>query len=286
MARRYLFHALRSFTPSVAVVGDSATYFVSTADLGVSRVVFSRGSYEQDLMAMSIEIVEEATGKQRLLDGRTFVDVGANIGTSCIPALTVFGAQDVVAFEPAPMNFKLLRCSVAANDLDHRVRAFQLALSDQSATATLELAPSNWGDHRIRTVSGLDDEASYKELLRPTIVVKTARFDDIVEEQKIDVDRVGMFWVDAQGHEGHILAGASCITDAGAPVIIEYWPYGLRRAAGLELLYELVADGYRRVFDLRASASEGRLVELPSTGLIELESRYQGLAFTDLILLR
>lgn len=287
VARRYAFRALPLLTPSVAVVGTSGTYYVSTRDRGIGRVVFSDGGYEQGLMATSLQLVEEAVGRSPLLADRTFVDVGANIGTSTIPALNVFGARDAVAFEPAPMNFRLLRCNLAANDLDDRARAFQVALSDRNGKAELELADRDGGDHRLRSVAGLDDDAYYRESGRATITVPTARFDDIAREQGIDTDRLGAFWVDAQGHEGHILAGAGSVTDSDVPVILEYWPYGLRRAQGLDLLHELVADRYRRVIDVRASVRERRVVYMPPDQLNRLESRYHGpVSYTDLILLR
>lgn len=287
MAQRYLFEFLGHVTPSVAVVGEDATYYVSTADVGLSWVVFSQGSYEQDLMAASLSLAEEAVGRSPLLADRTFVDVGANIGTSTIPALTVFGGRDAVAFEPAPMNFNLLRCNVTINGLEDRVRPFQMALSDQSGEATMEVPAHDWADNRLRTVTGLEDDSFFRESSRPTITVPTARFDDIAADNGLDVDRIGVFWVDAQGHEGHILAGADSVMRSDAPMIIEYWPYGLRRAQGLDLLHEQVANRCRRVIDVRASVSEGTIVDVPPDALSKLKNRYCGRGdYTDLILLK
>ena len=286
VARRYAFKVLPLLTPVVASVGEGARYYVSTRDMGIGRAVFSQGSYEQGVMAAALELVGEAIGRSPVLADRTFVDVGANIGTSVIPALTIFGARDGIAFEPAPMNFSLLRCNLVANDLCDRVAAFQMALSDRSGTATLEVAPGDWADHRIRTVSGLDDDAFYQASNRPTMTVETAPFDDVAAQNGIDVDRLGVFWVDAQGHEGHILAGADSVTDSGTPMIIEYWPYGLRRSEGLVLLQELVADRFTRVIDVRASAWERRVVDVHPRELHRLEARYNGpVGYTDLILL-
>ncbi len=287
MVQRYQFEFMRRVTPSIAVVGKDATYYVSTADVGLSWVVFSEGSYEQELMAASLELTEVAVGRSPLMKDRTFVDVGANIGTSTIPALTVFGAKDAVVFEPAPMNFNLLRCNVTANNLDKRVRAFQIALSDQNGQATMEVPEHDWGDNRLRSVAGLEDDSFYQESNRPTITVPTARFDDFAAENDLDVDRFGWFWVDAQGHEGHILAGAKSVMSSDVPVIIEYWPYGLRRAQGIDLLYEHIASRCRRVIDARASVSEGRVVDVPPDALSRLETQYVGRGgYTDLILIK
>lgn len=287
MVQQYLFEFMRHITPSIAVVGKDATYYVSTADVGLSWIVFSQGSYEQELMAATLELTEEAVGRSPLMADRTFVDVGANIGTSTIPALTVFGARDAVAFEPAPMNFNLLRCNITVNDLDNRVRAFRVALSDQNGEATMEVPENDWADNRLRTGVCLEDDSLYRESSRPTITVPTARFDDVAAESGLDIDRIGMFWVDAQGYDGHILAGADSVMDSDVPMVIEYWPYGLRRAQGLDLLHEKVADRCRRVIDVRASVLERRVVDVAPDALCGLESRYCGrIGYTDLILLK
>ena len=95
-----------------------------------------------------------------------------------------------------------------------------------------------------------------------------------------------MFWVDAQGHDAHVLAGAGSLADSGTPAIVEYWPYGLRRADGLDLFHELVADRCRRVIDVRASAWERKVVDVHPAELGQLEARYNGpVGYTDLILL-
>ena len=287
VVQRYMFEFLRHVTPSVAVVGEDATYYVSTADVGLSWVVFNHGSYGQELMAACLQLAEEAIGRSPLMADRTFVDVGANIGTSTIPALSTFGARDAVAFEPAPMSFTLLRCNITVNELDDRVQAFQMALSDHNGSAVMEVAEHDWGDHRLRTAPGLEDDSFYQESRRPTISVPTARFDDIAAERGLDVDRIGVFWVDAQGHEAHILAGADSVMGSDVPMIIEYWPYGLRRAQGLDLLHQQVADRCRRVIDARASVSEGRVVDVAPDALSRLEDRYRGPGgYTDLILLK
>ena len=53
--------------------------------------------------------------------GRSFVDVGANIGTTTIPALLSHGFETAVAIEPEPENVRVLRMNVLLNDLEDRV---------------------------------------------------------------------------------------------------------------------------------------------------------------------
>lgn len=280
-----LFGLLRRSTPSVAVEHDGIRYYVSTSDNVVGRVTFCRGSYEQDMMARCIALIEEVTGRAPLLRGRTFVDIGANIGTSVIPAVRVFGAERAVAFEPAPETFKLLRCNLIANDLEDRVTAFPMALSDKAGTSTLELSEGNWGDHRVRAAEEAGD-GSYRESGRRTVDVEQARFDDLVDESVVEMDDVGLVWIDTQGHEGHVLAGAKSVLDSSVPVMLEYWPYGLERSGGLTMLHELISANYRTVVDVRASMAADRVVTHDAARIHELGTGLRGTSFTDIALLK
>ena len=283
--RQEAFDLVRPFAPAVACERDGVRYFVSTQDYGLSRIVFCQGSYEQDIMASSLAIAERCVGVSSLLNGRVFVDIGANIGTSTIPALKTFGASEAVAIEPDTENYKLLRCNVIANDLDERVKTVQVALSSQAGAGVMEWAAGSWGDHRIRMATGLPD-GSFHESSRPTVPVALARFDDIAARLPIDLERVGVVWMDVQGHEGHVLAGAESLLASEIPVILEYWPYGLRRAGGLAMLHDIMASSYNRIIDIRATMGAGDVVEVPGTGVGTLADRYPGETYTDLLLLK
>lgn len=282
--RQEIFDLVRPFAPAIARERDGVWYYVSTNDYGLSRIVFGQGSYEQDIMSHTIDLAGKHVGRTPLLDGRVFVDIGANIGTSTIPALTTFGAAQAVSVEPDIENFKFLRCNLIANELETRVRTVQAALSDQTGTGQLEWAEGSWGDHRIRTQTGLPD-GTFRESTRPTRTVPLIRFDDLVAELPIDLSRVGIVWMDVQGHEGHVLAGAASLRATDVPVAIEYWPYGLRRADGLDLLHDVIAADYRTVVDIRASMA-GLAAEMPASDVATLAGRYSGETYTDLLLLK
>ena len=104
-------------------------------------------------------------------------------------------------------------------------------------------------------------------------------FDSQVEAGLIALDGLGLVWIDAQGHEGHILTGARSLHGADVPVLIEFWPYGLERAGGTEMLVETVGASFATVIDM------GDGSELPARRLAELLGRYRGTEDTDLLLL-
>jgi FkbM family methyltransferase len=283
--RQEIFDLVRPLAPALARESGGVWYYVSTKDYGLSRIVFATGSYEQDIMDHTIALAETHVGRSPLLDGRIFLDIGANIGTSTIPALKTFGAAEAVSIEPDNENYKFLRCNLIANEVDDRVQTLQVALSEREGTGTLEVAEESWGDHRVRMKSGLPDGV-YRESTRRVTPVRLMSFDDMAREISLDLSRVGIVWMDVQGHEGHVLAGAKSLLASETPLAIEYWPYGLRRADGLDMLHRLIADNYRTVVDVRASMEGSDTAELHATEVSTLAGRYGGETYTDLLILK
>lgn len=284
LSRRFVLKLARPFSPVVAVDTEGIRYFISTSDKAIGASTFSEGSFDQQLMVQALDLLEELTGEPPLRDG-TFIDIGANIGTATIPALTRFGAKRAIAIEPAPDTFKLLRCNIITNELESKVTALNIGLSNREGRALLELCPSNWGDHRVRAGT-VAENGHYDEARLDVREIRVRRFDDVADEVDFDSRDGGVVWIDTQGHEGHVLTGAKLILDSNLPVIVEYWPYGLRRAGGLSVLHELIAAHYVRVVDLRASLKAGRTISLSARDVGSLENCYTGTSYTDLILLK
>lgn len=278
------FMLARRFTPSISVAHSGMRFYLNTADRSISRRAFVDRKYELGQMTYAIDLARRVMGSEGLLDGKVFVDIGANIGTSTIPAVALFGAARAVSFEPSAGNYQFLRANIAANDMEGRVAAHHLGLSDRAGTSLLELSSTNAGDHRVRLAESVD-EGGYGEAKRKTETITLSRFDDQVREQVIVLGDVGLVWIDTQGHEGQVLAGATLLTDTDIPIISEYWPYGLRRADGLDLFHEIVANNYRRVIDIRASEAAGSVVEIAASQIADLADRYPNETYTDVLLL-
>jgi FkbM family methyltransferase len=195
----------------------------SSRDHGVGRLLFLRGEYEYDQIARAAAVGGFASrGRGWLLD------VGANIGTVCIAFAREGVFTQALAVEPAPDTFQHLVKNVARNNLDGAIRCVNVALSSTSGTAELELS-SNSGDHRVRVAGPLAPER-YHEHKRPLVRVPVRRLDDLLDETGIERRDVGLLWMDVQGHERHVLDGAPELLASQVPVVMELWPYGLRRA--------------------------------------------------------
>jgi FkbM family methyltransferase len=223
----------------------------------------------------------------------TFVDVGANIGTSTIPALMLHGFDRAVACEPAPKNLQLLRANLALNDLTSAVRVLPAAVADAPGTAELLMHSTNSGGHRVRGTSN----AGAKE--QHALEVEQITLDWAVERGIFQPDDVSVVWIDAQGFEGHILAGASTLTASGIPLVCEYHPRMLESVDGRIRFEATVRENYTHFVDLRAVRTDFRVAKLlrpladlmrPVTELDgfadELAAARGASAFTDLLVAR
>lgn len=277
--RLLAFRLARRVTPFVAVDAGDLRYVVSTDDTaGAGIAAFVHGDFEADTMRRTVAALAEHAGIDSLR-GRNVLEVGANIGTETVSLVVRHGAARVVAIEPDVSNVSLLRANVELNGLREFVEVHHLALSDTDGTLELELSDDNWGDHRIR-VERPSGPSVVGEDRRATASVATRRLDTLVASGEIDLHAIDVVWMDVQGHEGHVLAGAERLLESDIPVMTEYWPYGLRRAGGLDRFHALVARSFSLAVDLRPSPGAPPRV-LPAADLAGLAEAYATDAFAE-----
>ena len=241
-ARQAVFAAVRRVAGGVLVPFGEGQLLVPTDDQEIGRVVFASGGYERLYMAAAMGELERLGMPVK---GMTFVDVGANIGTSTVDALLAFGFAQAVCFEPDPRSFRLLMANVAVNGLHARVRAHPVALSATAGTDRLHLSLTNRADNRI-----VGDEERPSAHSGPVVDIACERFDDVVARGEIELEEVGVLWLDAQGHEPLVLQGAGRALEAGIPLVMEYTPAALEAAGSLAALEAMIQSHYTTVVDL------------------------------------
>jgi len=247
--RERFFLGAKRHTPVVAVDAGGARYFVSTADEAVGLGIFAHGSHEREQLDAVSAVLADWSGAADPLRGKCVVDIGANIGTSIIEAMVSLGCAGGWALEPHPGNFKLLRHNLLENGFDEVVTTLEMAVSDSDGTAVLEVARVNMGDHRVRVGDGAGS-GSMAEGQRETIEVPMRSLDSLVGDGTVALDNVALAWVDTQGHEAHVLEGATCLAEARVPAYVEYWPYALERADGLGRLNDIIQGAWAEVADI------------------------------------
>lgn len=265
-ARDIAFSALRASEARLFVVdGPRETLVVNCRDDTISREVFRSGSFDFHKFERAVRLLRE-----RGLVGDSIerlYDIGANIGTICVPAVARGMAASAVAIEPHPFNCRLLRANIALNGLHDRIAVAECgAAAADGGEAMLEVNERNWGDHRIAPAAGATDEQG--ESARPRIAVPLRSVDAIAAELGVPT----LLWMDTQGFEGFVLAGAARVLAAKPPLVTEYWPYALRRVGGYAAFHAAIA-AYGHFIDIDAPG--------PVYRTADFEAKYAGLATTQ-----
>jgi FkbM family methyltransferase len=247
---------------------------VSTADRTIARSVYTSGDWDPLLVGTTFRALDAFGEPYR---GRTFLDVGANIGVYALPAVSQLGFARSVAYEPDPASFELLVTNIARNDLQDRVSAFNAALSSHAGELTLMLGSQNAGDNRII------DNSSNGSASHATVTVPALTFDEEVAAGRIPLDDLGLVWLDVQGHEREVLLGARSLLESKTPIVMEYATEMMDAATRAEL-DELIADCFDVMVDIGWCTLTDRLRYQPASAVHRLPHDGRQIE-TDLLLL-
>lgn len=258
-------HALADLVQPVQTADGSMHIFAADAVIGAS--LKNHGSFQTD----KIDEVLAYLRTYYAFTPELFVDVGANIGTHLVHALTACGFAQGLAFEPDPHNFALLVQNMATNNLQAKARAFKLALSAHSGASTFELCDTNFGDHRVRQ-PGLVAAPDLGESQRRVISVLTDTADTFFAENSLALSTKTLVWVDTQGHEGHVFKGMDqALAGLDKPFIVcEFWPYGLERAGGKDLMFDFL-NRCAVIYDINQPGWQNN----PLAGTLPLQKLYR-----------
>lgn len=211
-------------------------------------------------------------------------DIGANLGVICIPALKRNLVKIAYAIEAEKENFKLLKANIILNNLENKIIPYNFALSDKDdEILEMELSKNNFGDHRIKKKINFN---LYGEENRELTKVKSKKFDTIFPKTNPLKDLV---WIDTQGYEASILEGANSLIRSKTPIVVEFWPYGLKRSNNWEKMISIL-ERFSHYIDL--AETDVKIQKLNKFNLNILtsgwdnENKFKHALFKDLVLLR
>ena len=174
----------------------------------ISKEIFIKGNFEFDKLLKAIKILGSKHKKT------TLVDVGANIGSISIPALTRSYFLNAILFEPEIRNYRILKANIYLNKLENKIQSNNIALSNRKGEKLrLFINEFNSGDNRIK------NKKNY--LKGKAQIVNT----DILDNYTKKLNRNNsLIWIDTQGHEGFIIEGAKKTSRKRIPLVIEFQP--------------------------------------------------------------
>jgi FkbM family methyltransferase len=208
-----------------------------------------------DLLGSEIYLLDEIY-RERLYDrhadfvpgpGSTVVDVGANVGMFAVRQ-AARGAH-VYAFEPNPHCYRRLARAIVENAATSEISLFNYAVGAAPGTATLHVP-----DHRT-ALGSLAAVGSGTVTFSSEVNVTC--LDQILPA--LDVGRVDLLKIDAEGAEVDVLRGAAHTLQQTEHIILEYHSDDLRD----EVSAVLEENGFRQVLHVDTPAPY-----LPDAGMI------------------
>ena len=192
---------------------DDVRFLVDPADRVVGSWLIWHGGWQRREI---ITAVEHLSAAGRLSRDAVFVDVGAHIGTHTVYALRTGRFARAVAFEPAPRNARLLAMNLDLNGMAGTAVVVPKAAGAITGTAMLYLHPRNSGAHSIGSPPSVDG--------RDRLCVPIVRVEDRLVALGLPPDRVGLVWVDVEGHEPEVLDGLAGLVARAVPIAFEFTP--------------------------------------------------------------
>lgn len=138
--------------------------------------------------------------------GALYIDVGANVGLHVLRA-HMLGMTEIIAFEPDPLTFELLRQNVSING-GYEIELHQAAVGTSNGTIGFSVDQISTGMSRVDSASDF--------------MVDLIRLDDLKVDASLH-DSL-LLKIDVEGLEGDVIAGAlNLITSfARATLVIEF----------------------------------------------------------------
>ena len=213
-------------------VAEREQFIIHTND-PVGESIFLYGEYDFQKLELALQLL----GRKNI---ETLVDVGANVGSICIPAVARGFASQSVAIEPEPTNFYMLTANIELNSLQQKIRVHQNAVGPvDNQNIRLELSAENFGDHRITPTVGSPRERDSTNVISMTL-------DTLVPNLNPSTD---LIFMDVQGFEKFVLDGATNAIRSRVPIVMEYFPEGIQEHCSLEDLLVVIAP-YSGYYDL------------------------------------
>ena len=226
---------VNDFINGYTITHDEIRLYLNNKDNFLSRDIAFNKIWEPEITKLVKEIIKK---------DQIVIDVGANIGyfTTLFSKL-VGKTGKVYSFEPAPINFELLKRNVLVNNLQN-VLMYQIAVSNVSDKQDLYLSTWNYGDNRL-----FEKPRDERDLEREKIKVDTMRLAEIVQE------KINFIKIDVQGLEWQVIDGAKKLIDHNddIKIIFEFTPQ-LLKLNGVkpeDFLYRLLEMDFN-IYDIDA----------------------------------
>lgn len=226
------------------------TLYVDPRDDKVALKLLSGRPWQRRELETAIALLRQAG---RLKPDSVFIDVGANIGSQTVYAMRSGAFTRAIAIEPDPHNFEILKRNLAINALESRVTPLCAAASAAAGSLQLARHGKNFGAHSV--------EPGFVAHPARSISVTADTLDELVRQQNLAPDQVGLVKIDVEGHEQAVIAGMAVLRRARVPILVELTaaPADSDRIAAFKSLF---VPGYQWVANITNGSAPVTISEL------------------------
>ena len=201
--------------PNCELVKVDGTQFLVFKGSDLISNHLKKALYEDDIHQLALKLlINEPSGM--------VLDIGANLGTFCIPLARKIPKLKFHAFEPQRIINYQLCANVVINGLDN-VYTYELALSNEDTY--VELAMPDYDKETNIGAFSIDAEVRKNEYECAT--VNTTDKIQLIPLDMMLFDNIKLIKIDVEGHELEVLKGGIETIKANnyPPIIFEAWTW-------------------------------------------------------------
>jgi len=220
-------------------------------DKYVSRNTFVNGPHDFILLKKSIKILNKKIS--------FLIDVGANVGTFCIPAVKDKIIKECIAIEPVKKIFKVLNINIYLNNLQNKIQTFDNVISNKKfEKLSLKINKDNYGDNRFFLG---------KKKKIQTNSIKLDNFINYFNKKKLIIK------IDVQGFEDKVLMGSEKFIKSKVPLLVEF-DQNFKKSKYFFKIINLFESNYRHVFFLDDGTDKKETIKVLKKKFFEKERKF------------
>ena len=195
---------------------------ISSIEISQERIIFKTKDgikmlgEREDKRINPIEILnfgdceaDELRAARKFLKKDSIVlDIGANIGWHCLSLSENVPKGQIIAFEPSPKTFVILKNNIVINDVKN-VKLYNFAISDKQKERLFYYYPTESGSSSFMDL--------HSDIKRKKIRSKTKRLDDFIGRI---VSKIDFIKCDVEGAEIFVIKGALKTIKKNLPVLL------------------------------------------------------------------
>ena len=184
---------------------NNEKFILFTKDLEVSKNIYINDSFDLNKLFKVLKLI-----KKRKI--QNFYNIGANIGSICVPIIKRKFANKAHVVEMEPNNFRLLKLNIFLNKLEQKINTYNFAISNSDDKLIgIKYSKNNFGAHSV-----IERKSSKQKIY-------TKKFDTLFK----NIPKNSLIWIDTEGHEEKVLNAATKNLKKNYPIVFEFWPKAL-----------------------------------------------------------